>query len=122
VSCPEQGQRFQIGTSKRVYLVSSNNYTYSFPNEQAYFSLWETWAGIVHPTSSMVDCFGVFNPHSMEYSGLYKTAGRPEVYIWDYTMGNYRWIRSEVVFNKYAFSWAKIHTMNSISLTGIIWL
>jgi hypothetical protein len=122
VRCPEQGQRFQLGSDKRVYLLSSNNYVHSFPNEQAYFSLWDTWDGIANfPTSIRVDCFGVFSPHSMEYTGLYKTASRPEIYIWDYAMGAYRWIRSEAVFNKYAFSWAKVRTVNSIGSTGLIW-
>jgi hypothetical protein len=118
-ACPEPGQRVKTSWSPRVYLVDPERELLLIQNEENYLKLWDNWNGIRTYDNLLSECHpgghdNVLNGH------LAKTPNDPRVYIWDIDLG-YRWIVSGEVFNKYGFSWGKIHTIDSVSYRGPDW-
>jgi hypothetical protein len=109
-ACPVSGQRFQVGSDTRVYLVGPDRVLYAIANETVYFKLWNTWDGISRwPTTTIPSCFRT--AYLWTDAWLRKGRNDPAVYIWDQREspnGAYRWITSSAVFNKYAFAPNKI--------------
>jgi hypothetical protein len=110
-ACPQPGQRFKSSVSPAIYLVDPNNRARWIPNEAVYFSLWETYDGIITLTN-VTACFSSFS--NLNNAHLAKTSSSPATFIWDSEVG-YRWIISQSVFNKYAFSPRKIRTQATLS-------
>lgn len=104
-ACPGPGQRFKSPSSPAIFLVDPDNRARWIPNESVYFSLWETYDGIV-TLNNFSACFGSFT--NLNDAHLAKSSSSPQVFIWDSRYGAYRWIINESVFNKYAFSWRMI--------------
>ncbi|MFG6199714.1 hypothetical protein [Nonomuraea sp. JJY05] len=109
-ACPAPGQRFKSPTSPAIFLVDPDNRARWIPNETVYFSLWETYDGIVI-LNDFSACFGSFT--NLNGAHLVKSASSPQVFIWDSRYGAYRWIINEAVFNKYAFSWRKVRVQSA---------
>jgi hypothetical protein len=105
-SCPVPGQRVKTSYSPEVYLVDPDWELYYIPGN-VYFNLWDSWSGIV-VNNDLPYCYAYAWVLSNAF--LTKTASQPQVYIYDSTLGAYRWITTAEVFNKYGFSWGKIRT------------
>ncbi|MFF7258798.1 hypothetical protein ACFZCL_00680 [Streptomyces sp. NPDC008159] len=113
-ACPAPGKRIKTASDPTVYLVGPGSRLYYIPNETVYFSLWGSWDGIaIVPNSVFAEC-GWSDAYELADARLVKTSAAPQVYIWDAWYG-YRWITTETVFNKYAFSWAKVRIVGSVS-------
>ena len=110
-SCPVPGQRVKTSYSPEVYLVNPNWELYYIANPTVYFNLWDSWNGII-VNDDLPNCYAF--AYVLDNAFLAKTASQPEVYIYDSTYGEYRWITSPQIFNKYGFSWGKIKTQGSI--------
>ncbi|WP_416979303.1 hypothetical protein [Streptomyces sp. T028] len=120
-ACPTPGQRIKTASNPRVYLVGPGSVLYYIPNETVYFDLWDSWNGIsIVGSSVFADC-GWSTAYELSGGFLAKTTSSPRVYIWDAWYG-FRWIPSEAVFNKYAFSWSQIESYSAISpISSLNW-
>lgn len=110
-ACPAIGQRVKTSSSSYVYLIGSSGYLYWIPNETVYFSLWDSWNGIV--TNN--DLWSRYSSaRVLDYGELVKVSSSSAVYICDNWYGGDRWIPNAAAFNKYAFSWSKIKTVSGV--------
>jgi hypothetical protein len=112
--CPVPGQRVKTTWSAAVYLVGPYYELKLIPDADVYFSLWDSWNGIV-TNNDLWNCYVDGHYSTMFGTDLAKESGNAAVYIYDYYRGGYRLITSPEVFNKYGFSWSKIQTRDSVS-------
>lgn len=110
-ACPTIGQRVKTSSASYVYLIGPSGYLYWIPNETVYFSLWDSWNGIV-TNNDLWSCYS--SARVLDYGELVKTSSSSSVYLYDNWYGGDRWIPNPAAFNKYAFSWSKIKTVSSI--------
>jgi len=110
-ACPVPGQRVKQSFSPDVYVVGPGFELYRIPNPTVYFSLWDSWSGII-VYDALASCYPFY--FELTSGHLAKDPVNPHVYIWDASYGCHRWIVNGTVFNKYAFSWGKIVTESSV--------
>ncbi|MGW0706361.1 hypothetical protein ACWD4G_10410 [Streptomyces sp. NPDC002643] len=112
-ACPAPGSRVKTPTSARVHLVDPDDWLRHIPDSTVYFSLWDSWNGIVTISDSLLaSCWPSADniPLPLTNAHLAKTSSSSKVYIYDSSYGGYRWITSADTFNHYDFAWGKIRT------------
>lgn len=122
-TCPAQGSRIKTSSNARVYLVGPGNILYFFNDSTEYFALYSSYSGIKTVSQTVMDAC-----HAQSYDGsgwelagteLIKPSGTPDVYIYDYFFGGWRWITSQSVFDTYGFASSKIVTVSASSIAPI---
>ena len=104
--CPQSGQRVK-GSSSTIYLVDPRGYYDIIPNTVVYFDLWGSWSGIVTlPDVTLANCEKA--PLKLTQGYLFGDANTGKIYIYDGTVGGYRWIVNMSIFNKYEFDISKV--------------
>jgi hypothetical protein len=107
-TCPTGGQRVKTSSSADVYLVGPALRLYWIPDPTVYFSLWDSWNGVV-TNDSLWNCYS--SAAILYGAALVKLSSSAAIYIYDDFYGGDRWIPNVATFNKYAFSWAKVTTV-----------
>lgn len=108
--CPQSGQRVK-GSSSTIYLVDPQGYYDVIPDEHVYFNLWGSWSGITTVSDvTLANCEKAPLPMTGAY--LVEDFISHKVYIFDGTIGSYRWIVSLAIFNKYKFDMSRRVSQN----------
>jgi hypothetical protein len=111
-SIADQGQRIKAPDSAAIYLIDTYGYRRWIPNAETYNSLFRDWNGIV--TRSDTRCILQAGDMTDGYGGpafLMKSDNASYVYL--VLEGQKRWIISAASFDKYYFSWSKIHVYSA---------
>lgn len=126
-TCPAQGHRIKDSSSATVYLVGPGNRLYFFPDSSDYFGLYSSYSGITTVSGSVVDaCYAQSQwvAYGLVNARLDKVNGTPDVYIYDASYGangEFRWVTSQSVFDRYGFASSKIHGFDVVGPIGPNW-
>lgn len=115
--CQQPGQRVKTSTAPAIYLIDPDDTANWIPSQSVYFSLWDTWGGVLTVTdATMSNCYAGY--YTMTNGHLAMSDTSPRVYVYDINHGGYRWITSMAIFNKYQFAVTAIRIVVDIVPTS----